>query len=496
MKTPGTLTNPVLITLGAFTLAACGGQTDSPDTGASLLTTPDTNAPEIIATPDREPRVVGGTEVTSNKYPWMVAVMDRDAGSPSDGQFCGGSLIAENWVLTAAHCIEDKTASKVSVLLGQRDLSGSGGDTINVIRIVAHPDYQRQGYPDLALLELGSNSAVTPVSLPTRANPAGQSGDNATVIGWGQISENGPATNELRETTMPIVAHNQCNVAYNGEIVEDAMVCAGTPSGNKDSCYGDSGGPLLVARGQSAVQTGVVSFGEACGLANVPGVYARVSSYHDWISAYANVTTYSGGATGGGGATDPTTPTPQIGIDVSCEALSCTMTASNFGTGDYYWDFGDGFGDEGSSVTHQYDAGGDYVVYFGYVSADGEYTEANKDITVTGSTDTVNPVTTEIPQIKGRLRGRGDQIDLPRDGGAITMSAGSLNATLSVPKKRRFVLYVDRYDSATDDWYEVAKVRSKRGSAVIDMPIEAGEYGFTVMSLGRGGKYTLDASVK
>ena len=486
MKIARKLATPALVTLGAMTLAACGGQTDTTATGVSVLSTVDTAAPEVIVGPDREPRVVGGTEVTSNKYPWMVAVMDRSAANPSVGQFCGGSLIAKNWVLTAAHCIEDTSAGKVSVLIGQRNLTATGGDTINVTRIIEHPDYQRQGYPDLALLELGRNSSVEPLLLPDRANPTGAAGDNATVAGWGQISETGPATNELRETTMPIVAHNQCNAAYNGDIVEDAMVCAGTPSGNKDSCYGDSGGPLFVPRGQSFVQTGVVSFGEACGLANVPGVYARVSSYHDWIAGYASVSTYDGG----NGGTDPETPVG--GFDVACNGLNCTMTAANLGAGDYYWDFGDGFGDEGNTVSYQYDAAGDYTVYLGFVAANGQYTEQSKDVTVTA-----NPGGNQsILQFKDRLSGWGDQIDLPRGGNAISLSAGTLNATLSVPKKRRFALYVDRYDPATSDWYQVAEVRSKRGTAVIDMPIQAGEYGFTVMSLGRGGKFVLDASVQ
>jgi len=95
------------ISLAAATLLACNGQSAD-----SIANQPDTNAAQtsieqITSEPNRTPRVVGGTEVDHNKYPWMAAVMQRNAGSPSDGQFCGGSLIAGQWVLTAAHCIED-----------------------------------------------------------------------------------------------------------------------------------------------------------------------------------------------------------------------------------------------------------------------------------------------------------------------------------------------------------------------------------------------------
>lgn len=504
MKAP----NITLITLSALALTACGGQSDSP-----LPNVADPAATDIQSTPDRDPRIVGGTEVSGNKYPWMVAVMSRNS-DPSQGQFCGGSLIASQWILTAAHCIESETADGVSVLLGQPDLNQSGGQTIKVSRIIEHPDYQRQGYPDLALLQLDRKTSVLPILMPSRNNPVPDVGEEATVTGWGQISENGPATTELRESTMPIVGHNQCNRAYDGQIVEDAMVCAGTTSGDKDSCYGDSGGPLFVPRGESYVQAGVVSFGEECGLANVPGVYARVSSYGDWISGYADVTFYQGTSTPARPPTpdtetpdtetpepeapapetpDEETPVTEKSIKLVCENLECTMTAKKFGAGDYYWDFGDGWGDEGRKVTHQYDTAGEYTIIIGHVSKQGDYTEITKTHVVTD--DNYSGANQDLPEFSGRLKGWGDQADLPSGQQTILMPAGTLNATLTVPKKRRFVIYLDRYDAQSDEWVEIAEVQSKRGTANISLPIEAGEYGFTVMSLGRGGKYNLVTTV-
>lgn len=494
MKTP----DFTLITLSALILSACGGQSDSTSPAGA-----DPAVVDIVTTPDRDPRIVGGTEVSGNKYPWMAAVMSRNT-NPSDGQFCGGSLIASQWILTAAHCIEDENANGVSVLLGQRDLSQSGGQTYNVSRIIEHPDYQRQGYPDLALIQLDRKTNVSPILLPSRNNPVPDVGEDATVTGWGQVSENGPATDELRESTLPVVAHNQCNRAYNGEIVEDAMVCAGTASGDKDSCYGDSGGPLFVPRGQSYVQAGVVSFGEECGLANVPGVYARVSSYGDWISAYADVTFYEGNTQPDNEPREPDTdtevpetPAAENDIKLTCENLECSMTATGFGAGEYYWDFGDGWGDEGRTVTYEYDYPGEYTVTIGHVSKQGDYNELTKTHIVgnEGEGNGSGNANQDLPEFSGRLNGWGDQVDLPNGQQTIQMSAGTLNATLTVPEKRRFVLYLDRYDAHSDEWYEVAEVRSKRGTAQISLPIETGEYGFTVMSLGRGGQYGLVTTV-
>ncbi len=481
-----------LITLSALGLSACGSQSDNSDPVSATA-----SAADILVSPDREPRVVGGTEVTNNKFPWMVAVMNRSSANPSEGQFCGGSLIASQWILTAAHCIENVQARGVSVLIGQRDLSESGGQTFNVSRIIEHPDYQRQGYPDLALLQLEGKSNVTPILLPGRNNPVPDVGENATVTGWGQISENGPATNELRESTMPIVAHQQCTSAYDGEIVEDAMVCAGTARGDKDSCYGDSGGPLFVTRGQSYVQAGVVSFGEECGLANVPGVYARVSSYADWISGYADITPYQ--ANEAPDAPDapqiPATDTPiaEKNIELVCENLQCIMTANAFGAGEYFWDFGDGWGGEGREVDYQYDNPGEYTVSVGHVSTLGDYTEVSQTLAVSG--DDNNTIEGELPAFSGTLAGWGDQADLPDGQQTIELPQGTLNAILTVPDNRDFMLYLDRHDEKTDEWLEIAQVHSEHGVARISLPVDTGEYGFTVLSTGRGGQYNLTLSV-
>lgn len=278
-----------------LTLTACGGA-DSPDNPALQGNSVDAQS-LISQRPDRVPLVVGGSDVEGARYPWMTALVSADDPDPASGQFCGGSLIAPNWVLTAAHCVEDVRASQTDVLLGQLDLNDRTGERISVQRVIVHPDYASNEYPDIALLELSSSSSATPISLPSRNNPAPKDGEMATVIGWGQISETGPYSDVLNEAMVPIVDHNTCNRAYNFGIDQDNMVCAGSASGAEDSCYGDSGGPLFVSRNSEFVQAGIVSFGEECGLPGVPGVYTRVSSLFDWISAYAPVTAYDANAT-------------------------------------------------------------------------------------------------------------------------------------------------------------------------------------------------------
>lgn len=499
---------PVLAAV-TLSITACGGQSDT------APTTLDNIVDNIERIPDRAPRVVGGSEVPDNRYPWMAALLRRDENNASEGQFCGGSLIASRWILTAAHCFQneqgntDLRAADVSVLIGRQNLSKNGGEIINVSRIIEHPSYRANGYPDLALVELAAQSNAQAIQIPSRNNPVPNVGETATVTGWGQISENGPATNELRQSVMPVVAHNQCNRAYNGEIVEDAMVCAGTADGSQDSCYGDSGGPLFVARGESYVQAGVVSFGEACGLPGVPGVYARVSSYYDWITGYASVSSSANSIAqvngpANGQSNSPATPTATTAsptIAISCDALECTFSANTAGATEFYWDFGDGYIDDGQSVSYQYDQAGTYTVTLGLITESGDYTETSKQVTViaatagtaiTGSAGSSN----NSYQHSGRLNGRGDQIDLPVDRETISLAGGTLYATLSLEDNHRAVLFVDQYDPRTDEWTEVARVRSRGGDAQLELPIAAGQYGFTVMSRGGAGRYDLSVEVE
>lgn len=213
-----------------------------------------------------ESRIVGGSVTNGDNYPFHV-----NLGG------CGGSLIHEDIVLTAAHC-KPLYPSTARV----------GGDTrSDGVRVqiegdgTAHPSYNSRGQDyDFMVYKLRSPvTSVTPVNLNIdNSFPSGQ--ETLTVIGFGSTFEGGSGSFNLREVDVKNVPHSTCNSAYRGGVEEDIMFCAGVEGGGRDSCQGDSGGPIL---NQDGVQVGVTSWGNGCAQAGFPGVYARVSAVNDWL---------------------------------------------------------------------------------------------------------------------------------------------------------------------------------------------------------------------
>jgi trypsin len=204
---------------------------------------------------------------------------------------CGGSIISEKWILTAAHCAGYFSKAKVGVL----NLNDTGV-TINVKQTIKHPDYDpNTNSHDFALVELADKIDLKKLKLkPVKlASPAFDRdghqapGMDSTVYGWGNISEGTSNRGRgLNKVTVPIVSNDDANKdeAYAGQI-DETMIAAGYAGGGKDSCQGDSGGPLVVFDGQNnPVQIGVVSWGEGCARANKYGIYSRVSNGYEWIT--------------------------------------------------------------------------------------------------------------------------------------------------------------------------------------------------------------------
>jgi secreted trypsin-like serine protease len=232
------------------------------------------------------PRIMGGEPAPANAYPFMASISVKNS-NPRDGHFCGGSFVAPDWVLTAAHCAKPEKASNIQVYGGSNTLS-SGGRIYAVDRIVVHEAYDDVTQEnDVALLHLTTRASFPTVPLLTDAEAArlAAPGAPATAIGWGLTSETGDVQNSLRRVGVQIVSNQACNApgAYAGGITP-GMLCAGFAAGGKDSCQGDSGGPLVVSNGSGFYQAGVVSWGEGCGQPNKYGVYTRVSSYQPWIA--------------------------------------------------------------------------------------------------------------------------------------------------------------------------------------------------------------------
>lgn len=236
-------------------------------------------------------RIVGGENAADGAWPWVAALANRSVSDGFQAHFCGGSLIHPYWVLTAAHCVEDKTADELDVILNRLDLTSSEGERIAVAQIIMHPTYNPATFEgDLALLRLETPSAIAPVGIPSAADVAKFApGEEATIMGWGALLEDGGFPEILQIAEVPIVSNQVANDSPLLSGVSDTMLAAGFSEGGTDSCQGDSGGPLVVADGAGWLQAGVVSWGEGCARPQGYGIYTRVESFSGWISSHTQL---------------------------------------------------------------------------------------------------------------------------------------------------------------------------------------------------------------
>ena len=232
-------------------------------------------------------KILNGTETSISKWPWVVALV-RPGFSIFDGQFCGGTLISDRWVLTAAHCVINKNTTTVKVLAGHTRLSEAAqNDLLSISQIVIHPAYNQFTLDsDLALLELSEEARLTSVQTIGHYSLNDRPGINATALGWGDTSSvvfDFPDT--LQVVDLPLVGNELC--AERTRFITDNMLCAGFSTGIKDTCTGDSGGPLVVFDevSQRWFQVGITSFGVGCEAQGGYGGYTRVKNFSDFISA-------------------------------------------------------------------------------------------------------------------------------------------------------------------------------------------------------------------
>ncbi|NXW88182.1 KLK14 protein, partial [Alopecoenas beccarii] len=223
---------------------------------------------------DEEARIIGGRPCGINQRPFQVAIIKR-------GQIlCGGSLISDQWVLSAAHC--KQPISAVKVLIGTNTLRDGTGTTRYITRALVHPNYNRgRNDNDFMLLKLNKpvrfSDSVKKIRLPRECPREGM---RCTVSGWGTTRSPGAKLpKNLHCAAIQTFGEAACARAY-GNAITPNMFCAGVPQGGVDSCQGDSGGPLEC----QGVLQGVVSWGMAvCGRRGQPGVYSNVCRAVPWI---------------------------------------------------------------------------------------------------------------------------------------------------------------------------------------------------------------------
>ncbi len=233
-------------------------------------------------------QVVGGTPASAGAQPYVTALFDARISDPFNAHYCGASLIAPNWLLTAAHCVYERGAalspSSVQAGIGLTRLEGTVPRS-TIAQIIVHPQYNpdTDDY-DFALLKLSAASPLTAVApLEPSDHALAASASVATVFGWGALASSGGYPRDLQRASLPITTVESCVAAF-GARVTPRMICAGLPQGGVDACRGDSGGPLLVsAPGGAPLLAGATSWGEGCAEANKPGVYARVSAITTWL---------------------------------------------------------------------------------------------------------------------------------------------------------------------------------------------------------------------
>jgi secreted trypsin-like serine protease len=249
--------------------------------------------------------IVGGFPIAIEEAPWQVSLQARGT------HFCGGSILTEDFVLTAQHCTEG--GGNLEVLAGVDRLSDVvSGQLVAVVEVIPFPGFSEPtAGKDVSLVRLAQPLALdgirmAPISIATpEAVELGLTdpGVESMVTGWGVLSEGGPAPDDLQAVEVPLLSNEDAQAAYEDVNITADQLAAGLDEGGKDSCQGDSGGPLVVpdVEGSGFLLAGVVSWGAGCARPDAPGMYARVSEFADFIAESVQ----------GGG--DPPPPPPPRG---------------------------------------------------------------------------------------------------------------------------------------------------------------------------------------
>ncbi|XP_012386333.1 serine protease 44 [Dasypus novemcinctus] len=233
-------------------------------------------------------RIVGGKPAAAKRWPWQVSLQ------VDNSHICGGSLIAHQWVMTAAHCIFGHL--DYTVKLGDTHVHHKASTAVAVpaLDIVSHQYFNVRAFSEdiaLVLLEFPVTYSphIQPVCLPEKSFQVA-SGTECWVTGWGRLVEDGETMVELQEVKQTIIRGEKCDEMYQKRLktlrrlVRKGVIC-GQYHGGETPCRGDSGGPLVCEYNNTWIQVGIVSWGIACGQKGYPVVYSDVSYFREWVIA-------------------------------------------------------------------------------------------------------------------------------------------------------------------------------------------------------------------
>ncbi|MBL8264521.1 MAG: trypsin-like serine protease [Xanthomonadaceae bacterium] len=401
-------------------------------------------------------RIVGGS-LTTTVQPWVAALLQNGQ------QGCGGSLIAPQWVVTAAHCVSGG-ANPTQVRLGSLYRS-SGGQVISISQKIVHPGYSTSninGGNDIALLKLASPvSGITPISIAASAPGANTA---VRLYGWGQTTpqQGGDRGSEqLKQLDTQIIASSNCANYRTGDLCVRGSTSA-------TACYGDSGGPAIVGGALVGATSRAGGNNTTCGPTNA--IYTSVVYFKSWISQYVSTTPPGDYSISG-------TITNSSGAGISGVTVSNgSVTATTSSTGAYTLT---GVGNGTYTLTPSLS---------GYT-----FSPASRSVTVNGANVTGQDFTgtgssTGNWQTQSGSLASGGSATVPSSPGYVQGGNGTYQATLSGPSTADFDLYLFKWNGAS--WTQVAKSDGSTSSESISYNGTAGYYALQVRSYSGSGTYT------